>query len=59
MEKGRNGYRYTDWTKLILFLEWWKTQNVSKFIFYHQSYTKEIHTVLEHYVKEVRFGVLL
>ena len=48
-------YWYTNWPKLIEFIEVWRAQGATKFYFYYQSVSREVYEVFKAYEKLVRF----
>ncbi|KAK6060767.1 hypothetical protein COOONC_01572, partial [Cooperia oncophora] len=45
-------YRFTDWTKIILFLETWRSHGASHVFMYYHSSTEEVRHLLRNYEKE-------
>ncbi|XGW01753.1 hypothetical protein V3C99_014115 [Haemonchus contortus] len=45
-------YWFTDWTKLIFFLETWRAHGANHVFMYYHSSTEDVRRVLDHYQKE-------
>jgi hypothetical protein len=48
-------YWFTNWPKLIEFIEVWRVLGASKFYFYYQSVTREVYEVFKEYEKLVDY----